>query len=236
MTMNDRETDGKGEGAEPFDERLRGALHDLPLPAGIAERVNARLAAGEKPAVDVAKRANAGRFSRLSRRQVLVAGGSLAASALGGFAIYRLAKPQRVVSRDELAADLSSWPGRLEEGGWRDVTSEPLPKGVVLDSAVLGGPVAHQSFWHESAKGWSGKITAISLAPAGQPVAMVFVVAANASFRVPAAPTFESRVPLSDGLAASAWQPREGGALYVLVVDQQRGRRLEAYLRERAQA
>jgi hypothetical protein len=63
----------------------------------------------------------------------------------------------------------------------------------------------------------------------------LFVVKSKARFAVPSAPTATVRLGLSSGYVGTAWQ-RSSGVLFVLVVEADRGQRLEDFLRKPAQA
>ena len=71
---------------------------------------------------------------------------------------------------------------------------------------------------------------ALDLAPPGGPRAVLFVVSAPARFRVSAAP-FTTALAPTGNIKAVAWQNPRTNLLYVLVVDEDRGQRLEQYLK-----
>jgi hypothetical protein len=172
---------------------------------------------------------------RISRRQWWLAGGAAALAGLIVAIAVPLMRTERVVAREELEADVAGWLSSLQANKWQPAATTALPKGVELDPAVNGKALRLHSFHARGNNGWTGDVTAIDLRPAGQPRAILFVVRSSAQFDVPATPTLESRLALSQGFAATAWQRRERGVLLVLVVED-RGQRLEDFLRKRTEA
>jgi hypothetical protein len=63
-----------------------------------------------------------------------------------------------------------------------------------------------------------------------QPRAILFAVRSSARFDVPAFPSPAIRLPMSGVFQATAWQRSSSALVYVLVVEQ-RGQRIEEFLR-----
>jgi len=218
--------DGADDRPRSFDAALKAALDDVPVPGDLAERLIARVEAEDvfRRSMPVAP----GRLRRV-RRWALMGIGSLALVALvvvGAFMWPR----QREVAREDLGGEVASWMGSLAAKGWRPIAM--LPRGVELDQAVLGRARQWQSIDAKSSN-WS--VTAIDLGQPTAPRAILFVVKSNARFAVPSAPTATVRLGLSSGYVGTAWQ-RSSGVLFVLVVEADRGQRLEDFLRKPAQA
>jgi hypothetical protein len=227
--------------SQAFDRLVSNSLHDVPTPAGLADRLLAAMQVDAAPAVELAEcsgsnqRAGAGRRP-VSHRHWWLACGAAALAAL----VVALAAPfvrlEREVAQEELSGDVAGWLSNMPANKWLPATTAALPKGVELDSSVNGKALRWQSFQARGNNGWIGDVTAIDLRPAGQPRAMLFVVRSSARFDVPSTPAAARRLALSRGFAATAWQRQEGGVLLVLVVEEDRGQRLEDFLRKRTEA
>ena len=161
---------------------------------------------------------------------MLWAGGGVALVALLAVGVSQLGWSQRTVSQHELAGDVGKLLGKLNPNMWRPIAGGALPKGIVVDSAILARPVQFQDIAYQSDAGWSSTVTAINISPAGRPKAILFVVRSSVRFAVPSAPTATTRLGLSRGFSATAWQRSPAGPLYVLVVEEDRGQRLDEYL------
>src|SRR5439155_16059507 len=117
------------------------------------------------------------RLLGLTRRTWLVAGASAAAIlvALSSIAFLR---PQRVVTQDQLAAEVTGWLVNLPPSAWQPISK--LPRGVVIDPAVAAKPQQWQRPAVHSS-GWPGSVVAIDLTPPGSgPRAILFVVTSSA--------------------------------------------------------
>jgi len=235
----DREVADELSRSHAFDRKICEALHDAPVPLGLADRLTAALQAEAAPAVALAERSAtnecdvAGR-RRFGRRNWWVVGGAVALAVLVvAFAAPFVVRSVRDVAQNELSGDVAGWISSVTANKWRPITT--MPKEIELDSAVIGKALQWQSIQARDHSGWTGEVTAIDLRPAGQPRAMLFVVRSSARFNVPPTPTAQRRLALSHGFAATAWQ-RSGGALLVLVVEEDRGQRLEDFLRRPTQA
>jgi hypothetical protein len=222
--------------SERFDGAIHAALHDLPVPAHLAERLLAA-ARADQPIPAVTLPTKSARQLRITRRKALFAAGSLAAIALIALSTYQWLKPRRLIPQGELAAAVTDWLATLPPKGWSALSgTAKLPGGTDIDPAVIGQPRQWQRLASSSVRGWSAKITAIDLASADQPRAILFIVKSSARFAVPATPTTTTRLSLSRGFSAAAWQRHGSNLLYILVVEEKRNQRLEHFLQGRPQA
>jgi len=218
--------------AGQFDSQVRTALHDLPVPPELAQRLLAAAAASPATA-EVSVPAASADFPvarpsrlRLSRRQWIIAGGSLAMVGLLVVGGYQWMRPQRSVVAVEIAAQVDGWIVRLSPKAWQPITR--LPPTVVIDSAVSAKRQQWQNVLSANPSGWYTNVTAIDLtAGAGQPRAFLFVVKSSAKFSVPTRPDASIRLTLSGGFNGTAWQRQGSNLLFVLVVEKQP---LETYL------
>jgi hypothetical protein len=228
--------------SQQLDFKVAAALHDLPVPAGLAERLLA-VAESKMPAPEVnlplaisESGATSARSRRRSRRRWLLAGGSLALVALLALSAYPWLRTVHVVAREELGGQAAQWLQQLPTNSWQ--AANRLPPNVAIDPAVAARPRQWQPLTIQRPSGWSASVTAVDLSPSGPeaPRAVLFVVKSSASFAVPAIPTATSRLSLSGGFAATAWQRPGSAFLYVLVVEERGGQRLDDYLRNRSAA
>jgi len=219
--------------SQRFDASVGKALRDLPVPAGLAERI---LAASETsgtgaevslpPARDELPKTN----RWIGRRTWLVAAGSLSLAVLLMAVVYKLAPAwRRPISQTELAADTTALLSDLPPNGW---LTGVLP--VPIDAAVLAGPRQWQAVHGPRSAGWSGAVTIIDLAGQAKPRAMLFVVRSSSRFSVPSVPTTTALLPLTGGYKATAWQRPNGKLLYILVIEE-RGQ-LDDFLRKPPEA
>ena len=220
---------------ERFDQLLSEALHDVPVPVGLAERI---LAAREscEPTAEVSlphERAASPRSKwQFSRRQWLLVGGSLGLAAVIGVCVIQfLSGRSRSISQQELAGDVTACIDGLRTANWHPAAAG-LPNGVVLDPSVSVTPRQWLTLPVPHSAGWSGSVTAIDLARPGQERAVLFVVRSSATFAVQDTPTPTALLSITGGYKATAWQTR--GLLFVLVV-KERGR-LEDFLRKAPEA
>ena len=227
------ESDNDGGRPPSFDAALKTALHDVDLPEGLAGRLIARLEAEAAPKCSAGDMPVPASRSRVLRRRVLIAAGSLALVALLAISVIYVRQAPGEVAREELSGDVASWLAALPAKNWGPMPT--LSKGLEVDRAVAAQPRQWQILSQAKSSGWSGTVTAIDLAPPTAPRAVLFVVRSNARFAVPSTPTATVRLGLSSGFVGTAWQ-RSSGVLYVLIVETDRGQRLEDFLRKPAQA
>ncbi len=234
MSANKSQFESGNDGDKPqsFDVALKAALHDVAVPGDLSDRLLARLE------VEAASECSTGKpvplkAPRWRDRRTLIAIISLALVALIAVSALYLRQAPREVAREELSSEVTLWLSSLPAKSWRPVST--LPKAVAIDQAVVGQAQQWQALHGLKSSDWSGSVTAIDLAPPAAPRAILFVVRSNARFAVPSAPTASVRLGLSSGFVGTAWQ-RPSGVLFVLVVESDRGQRLEQLLRQPAQA
>src|SRR5262245_6070666 len=215
---SDREVADELARSQRFDRCVHSAMNDLPVPECLAERLIASIDAAQPPSL--VSLPSSRRF-RVSRRSALLAAGSLALVALLAFGVYQLLSTRQTVAQAELSGEVGRWLTGLDLKMWRPIGSSPLPNGVVIDQAIAARALQWQDVSPAPNRAnWAPQVTAIDIAPAGRPKAYLFVVRSRTNFAVPAAPTTTSRLSLSRGFAATAWQRSSAGILYVLVVEE----------------
>jgi len=221
--------------SQAFDNAVGAALVDIPVPRGLLERLVAATAksALEEPAEPVAEFATSvqpivRRRPRLSRRQMVVGGGAVALGLAIAVALYQSRQPGPVVSEQQLSGAAEEWLAKLQPAAWKSTGG--YPAGVPSDIAVRVTPQRWQWLQFESDSGWSANVAALDLSSGGRQQATLFAVRSSARFVVPALPTTTKGLGLSKGLKGIAWQRLDSPWLYVLVVDEVRGPKLEEYL------
>jgi hypothetical protein len=217
-----------------FETQLAAALHNVPVPEGLGERLTARLQQTAAPAAQngeapllstVAAAASAETISAsstpaeaqpvhlapprpMSRRRLLVAAGSLAAGLLVMAGAWRL-----INSSDDSQADpaalAGAWGARLT-AVWQP--SKSLPAGFALPQTILAAPTGWQAIG-KKVVGPSG--VAINLSQPGAVRAVLYVVRMTLP-QLPAAPP-GSPQSATGGRTVAAWQ--NAGLVYVLVVE-----------------
>jgi hypothetical protein len=214
--------------SQRFDQAVSVALHELPVPAGLMERM---LAATEtnRPAPAVP----ATRFWQ--RRPWLTAIGSVAATfLLAVTALWLAPRTPRQVSQEDLGQAVGAWYSAVVPAAeWQ---TGKLPAGFSKPSNVIPAPVRWRRLT-ASHNGWSVHGVAMELNPPTLPRATLFVVSSPVRFNVPAQPprtamTFTGVA----GAKAIAWQNPKTKLLYVLVFEGDRGQRLEHLVRQLPQA
>jgi hypothetical protein len=224
-----------GEEESPdFDTALRAALHNIAVPSDLPVRIIARLEQEAIVTLPVCQTAaTVSGHGRLTRRQALVAAGSIAIAAVAGLSVIYWRSSPRSVPRDELSHSVNGWLTSLSPKDWAPISR--LPRSIAIDPAVI--PVARQwqTFHSANTSGWSATVTALDLSPPNSPRAVLFVIHSRARFDVPSSPSANISLQLSGGFTGTAWQ-RSSGVKYVLVIESAPGRHLEDFLRSAAQA
>jgi hypothetical protein len=212
-----------------FDAAFASALHDVAIPSGLEGRILARIhAESPSPANVVTKK----RWRPTRRHAVLAAITTGLLACLAVFFVPSLV-PRPAVPREQLTADVLDWLSS-KPAAWQPISA--FPRHMGLDSAVpAAASTPPRGLLHVRSRSWSGTAVSVELAPAGAPRATLFVVRSQTQFAVPSAPATTFRLGLTGGYTATAWQ-RPNGLLYVLVVETDRGQRLEDFLRRPAQA
>lgn len=221
--------------SQRFDRAVVSALHEVPVPGDLLERLlaqaerNEQLIASEGPTAvnapspatgsEPAKREHAKR----GPRRWLLAGASLAALAasLVGLGLF-LPRPARDVSESELAEAAADWFSEAagQTNGWTVYSAKRAPHTALRE-------VPKQSREIETD---FGRATVYDLS---SPRGRAYLVVLSTRDRFAVAPLPFAAVPgASRGLSIGAWQ--SGGQLYVLVLSN--GLRLDELLRRRPAA
>ena len=201
------------------DEKLSSAFHDVPIPAGLAQRLLDRLAAEragetEQSAAEhdvIAARPASILVAALSRRWLLAGGGLLAAAAALLIAVWLGANRGRDFSEDLVLDEaIQAFDAAIGQKG-RLLTEHSPPSGYSISSVMM--PMRGLKW--RPIEGFLGCDGIVYQLPgrAGAKAAL-FVVAAGDNEQLAASPALEPFT--TGGYCASAWQ--ENGLLYVLVV------------------
>jgi hypothetical protein len=222
--------------SQQFDRAVAGAMHDVELPTGLLDRLLVA-AQADNPADEVClplpnePASSPAKRSRLSRRTLVFSGSIALAALLAMSGSWVLLRPKRVVTQNELNVAVSKW---MEALARQPQVWQPIPKNFVsafqIDPAIVGKPDRWQQFRDGNIGGSSASVTAINLAPPSSPGAILFIVRTSARYNVPAVPSPGLRLSLSRGFTATAWQRERSPYVYVLVVEEDRGQRLENFL------
>lgn len=208
--------------SQRFDRAVSTAMHEVPLPAGLLERLEARLAeadvaAAEASTADVALPPAPARFSR---RGILAAALSVAALTLIAVSAIFWPQPGRQVSSAELTELAARWfDQKLPQNAWKPARSAPatfaVPRGVSSPTEwqPFATPAGEQGVVYELTNGL-------------RPRARLFVIATPHKYQVGTLPTRLRGT--TGGTAVAAWQ--QGRLLFVVVVVEN-GQKLEDFVR-----
>jgi hypothetical protein len=209
--------------AGQFDRAVVSALHDVPVPGGLLERLLEKSAgAAASPSIGAAVVVPA--KDQVSRRGWLVRLGSvgLAAAAVVTLAVVlSRSGPPESVTREQLARDIEVWAAAMAlPGQWQQSRSAPAAFPISAD--VRGKPHQWRRYWTPG----GDPAVVYDLSPPGGSRVLLFVVASRAKYAVSTTP-FSVLGGTTGAIQAGAWQ--HGGFLYVLVVG--RDQALENYVR-----
>lgn len=211
--------------SQRMDEQVRSALHDLPVPASLAERLLAAVRSNQ-PSAEATLAADS-RVRRFPRRRWLIVA-ALTTAALLLLAALPLFRSRRGVSQQQLAADVTVWLSNLQPKAWQPVGK--LPHNVALDPAVIAKPQQWQGSMANT-PAWSSSVVAIDLMPPGAGSrAILFAVTTPARVNVPTRPVATAWLTLSGGFTGIAWQRQGSSVLFVLAVED-RNLPLERFVR-----
>lgn len=226
--------------SQAFDRAVMAAMHDVSIPSGLAERLLAVSAATDPPAsVSLPPRTESradempiNRDWRMNRR--LVIGGSIALLALLAVSTSLLWQARRpVVQLSQLQVAVEQWLSTLggeQSNRWLALQGGQPLADFPLDVAISVRPNRWQNLPQSADATGHATAAAYDLAVPGQPPAVLFVVRSSARYLVPPIPTTSMRLNLSRGLTATAWQRKDSRDLFVLVVQESSGQRLEDFL------
>lgn len=212
--------------SERFDRAVSTAMHDVPVPAGLLERLEARLAAA-----DVTDAETAGEVAlppavpaRPSRRAILATVLSLAALLLIAIGAMFWPRPGREITNQQLAEMASTWNSKVPTTKWLKLTATSLPPARFAVPVEVRKPVQWQSF--DTPDGQNGFVFNLTT---GQRPARLYVIASRDKYSLPTTP-YRRLEDASGGVAIVAWY--SGGLLYVVVVDET-GQKLSDYVSEK---
>jgi hypothetical protein len=231
------------ESVQQGDRLLRTAMHEVPVPTGLAERLLASVAAAEEPpsateptvilaptlATSSANEVKGVPPRRMTRRTWgLIVGGALSVASIGllAFLSWPRTNPDAGwMSREELAGHVQAWltdQGLATAQGWSTGLSGAVATNYPVDPAVQVRP----SRWKRIANPSGSPLVVYELAMRNGKTALLFVSPSERTVDVPRLPL--TRWPLTGSRVAGAWQ--RSGMLYVLVVDED-GVSLEDFVR-----
>lgn len=212
------------ERSQHADRTIRGAMQDVPLPAGLEQRLLAAVQAAqeqslafvekatvaETPGQGVDSVASAKRAPITSRRTWVWGTFGLTAAALILAAIVGnqfLNPADEAVTKDQLASQVQDWLQAVSKVKWdATATAKRFPKGSLNGGVSRSGSVASSQ----------GTIFVYDVTlSTGSSRAMLLVLPTMAKYPVDSLPPFTS-VPVSGAWDVVAWQ--KDGALYVLAV------------------
>jgi hypothetical protein len=190
-----------------FDRQVRSALDDVPLPAGLTDRLLAGCEAAKITPATKEPKTRAG----VSRRKMLLAGFSLAASLLlliwGGVEVFTKFNPAAPVSAEQLANSALQWRDQSGPSAkWQPVTKS-TQDAFPIDRAIVVGP----SRWAPL-----GPNVSVYELKVGGKRALLFVQRTNRPHAIRNFPS--TPLPASGGDSLAAWQ-RDGFVYVILVTD-----------------
>ncbi|MCA9164789.1 MAG: hypothetical protein KDA62_17480 [Planctomycetales bacterium] len=226
---SDAEVREAWEATKRWDSAVAEAFHDVPVPAGLCERLLADVESRSLPTVaSSAEEADANPESaverhaeaRTSRRRWFIAATSLAAAACVALMIGQFYRT-RPVSVAELETAVDHW--TLQAVTWDaedwQTWREPLDAHP-FSSAIRVRPRG----WHPLATDFDGEAVVYDLAARGSGQAFLFVADTSRRFDLPTAP--HHPLKLGGGWQSGSW--KEGRTLYVLAV---RNAKLDEFVR-----
>ncbi|WP_425615539.1 hypothetical protein NA78x_005461 [Anatilimnocola sp. NA78] len=206
--------------SQQFDRNVREALDDVPLPAGLAERLLAGCEAALVTPASTIQPANEPVYQQphWSRRRLVIGAtaGSLLVVLLSVFGIRLL--PQKPITNEELASLADRW---FTQSGpaakWLPVASAPAQFPV--DRAITARP----SKW----AALDSQTVVYDLTRPGGQRALLFVRSTTQPHSLRNFPF--TKLPVTGGWAIGAWN--RGDVIYVLVVVED-GQRIEQFVKQ----
>lgn len=229
------------ESRQRSDRRLAGAMHDVSVPAGLAERILAAAERARAPlekSVDLAVASETDSVAaepapgtrstqRSSRRLVCQGFGAAAVLLLAVAAAWHfLLRPPQTVTRGQLEASAQGWFHQALQPAARNAANVqppvPFPRGAVA--------LPLQS-WRRMRTAEEPSLVAFDLTQRGsQGSVFLFAARTRKQYEVRSVP-YTPLTRTTGGLQMGAWQ--QGEVLYVLVVDVQNSNlRLDDLLRD----
>jgi hypothetical protein len=234
----DAEIRARYEAVQKLDGAIGTAFHDVPVPAGLEQRLLAGVAArvrdkasdtpanpsqNERSATSAAELEAAPRRKKrfLRRRMRWIGVGGVAAALLIAVAAWAIVKmyPAPKVPLETLAHRALRWVDQLLTQPWKSLDEngpEGLVPGYPLEPSLRAGPLRFQQFGDER-----DTVVAYDLAAPGQPIAAQFTIRTSREYDVPG--VMMSKPLWSSGPYCIGACQRDG-VLYVLVVEGDAGR------------
>jgi hypothetical protein len=239
----DREVAAELSRSQQFDRAVSAAMHDVPLPAGLLERLEARLTAGDfapisddeplanvvaqvtepasEPAVhtplEVAKSK-----SRFGRRELVTGSIVAAALVLMAAAVVQLWPPaSRQISKDQLTLLAMAW---IQDNSPISPAWQPARQAApnVLTRSLTTR--RQRSFVTANRE----RAVVYDLTPIGKQQVLLFVIQTPHRYKVGTSP-YTTLNGSSGGVAMAAWQNQ--GTLYLLAV-REVGQKLEDFIKQ----
>jgi hypothetical protein len=229
---SDPEAQRRAEVIQRHDRAVRAAMHEAPVPAGLAERLLASLPEGEAadvlsatppPAASVGLPPRPATAPDLGRRAWFAAAAVMSAAALVALVIgiWPNGPTDLIgeVGQEELARMVAGWEndaGFAPSGAWQEVSS---PQGLWSHQIDLSDLQENVSPRHAIGPMLRDKrnVVVYELVTASGQTARLYVVHTRSTFAVPATPTPSLLRGLTGGRRGIAWQ--RGQYLYVAVID-----------------
>jgi hypothetical protein len=216
--------------SQQFDTSVMERFRDVPVPAGLADRLLAAIepprdqAVAESQALvaplsserDVRKGAEeAGRWPHRKRRRMwlTMAGSLTAAAALAGFLLlvpyFGVAEP---LPDDRLPGEILAWADAVVRQGWNEDLQTAQSLRRPLDRAVRANPQR----WCSITTAYDSQTIVYDVAPPGADMALVFCMQCRVpNSTLPSMPPWNA-FSATGGLTLGVW--RHGDMVYVLVV------------------
>jgi hypothetical protein len=212
--------------SQRFDVAASAALHDVPMPAGLLERLEAKLAEVD----DASDTESTGEVSlppaaaQSGRRTLLVAALALAAVTLLAVGATLWPRSGRNVTNEQLVGMASGWNRQVDPAKWTNVGKTPAPAGFAVPVEVRAA-----TQWQSFATPDGQRGVVYNLTTGLRPSARLYVISSRDNYNLPTTP-YRKLKGTSGGVAIGAWQA--GGLLYVVVVDEN-GQKLSDFVSEK---
>ncbi len=206
------------ERAQAWDRTLSQALHEVPIPAGLGDRLLAALDHEVRPSSSA--EAASGVFSgssgatastRRSRRWILgLAGLGVSAALIGVMALWGWATPRAPQPTPEFAQEVLQWSEEVAGGEWYTDFSVDELQAYPLDDAIRAAPRR----WTWFTTPYHPRTVVYDLtAPRGQRTYVFCIPAARPSVSLPSTPPLRP-FSTTGGISIGTWQ--RDAQVYVL--------------------
>jgi hypothetical protein len=212
--------------SQRFDVAVSAALHDVPVPAGLLERLEAKLGTVnvESDAVTTGEVSLPSAAAQSGRRTLLAAALALAAVTLLAVGATLWPRSGRDISNEQLVGMASGWNSQVDPAKWKNVAKTPAPAGFAVPVEVRAA-----TQWQSFATPDGQRGVVYNLTTGLRPSARLYVIASRDDYHLPTSP-YRKLAGSSNGVAIGAW--KAGGLLYVVVVDEN-GQKLSDFVSEK---